>query len=48
MQRIGKSAKVVAAAGLLAAVLYTLLAFPGFVSDRDSTVPARIMPRGQR
>ncbi len=48
MQRIGKGARIAAAAGLLAAVLYAMLALPGFVSDRDSTVSIRIMPDRQR
>lgn len=32
---------VIAGATLAAAALYAVLAMPGFVSDMDSTVPAR-------
>ncbi len=39
MRAMGRSVKVVLGAGLLAATLYTILALPGFVSDRDSMVP---------
>ena len=34
--------RVIAGATLMAAALYAVLAMPGFVSDRDSTVPARV------
>ena len=33
--------RLVAGAAMLAAVLYGLLAAPGFISDRDSLVPVR-------
>ena len=37
--RIRNGLKLVTGAALLTAVLYVLLAAPGFVSDRDSLVP---------
>jgi hypothetical protein len=35
---IGKSLRIAAGATLLSATIYLILAIPGFVSDRDSTV----------
>jgi len=34
--------RMIAGAVLMAAALYAVLAVPGFVSDMDSTVPARM------
>lgn len=39
METIRKGLKVSAGAALLALVVYLILSVPGFVSDRDSTVP---------
>jgi hypothetical protein len=39
MEMIGKSLRIAAGAALLSAAIYLILAIPGFVSDRDSTVP---------
>jgi len=40
--------RVAAGALLLAAVLFTLLAAPGLVSDRDSTVPLQPAQEARR
>jgi len=39
MEIICKGLKVSAGAALLAVLVYLILSAPGFVSDRDSTVP---------
>lgn len=39
--RIRNRLRLAAGAAMLAAVLYSLLAVPGLVSDRDSLVPVR-------
>lgn len=39
MTTFSKCLRVAAGATCLAAALYALLAMPGFISDRDSTVP---------
>jgi hypothetical protein len=48
MKTIGRGTKIVAGAGLLAVAIYVILAFPGFVSDRDSTVPAHTLQETRR
>ena len=48
MKTIGRGTKIVAGAGLLAAAIYVILAFPGFVSDRDSTVPVHTLQETRR
>ncbi len=40
METIWNGVKVSAGAALLAVVVYLILSVPGFVSDRDSIVPA--------
>ena len=39
MTMIGKGLRIAAGAIILAATIAFILSFPGFVSDRDSTVP---------
>ena len=39
MEMIGISLRIAAGATLLSVTIYLILAIPGFVSDRDSTVP---------
>ena len=48
MTTIGKGIRIVAGATLLAAAIYAILAFPGFVSDRASTVPVHSGSEGRR
>lgn len=38
MRRVSGSVQLVLGAALIAGALYAILALPGFVSDRDSTV----------
>ena len=48
MKTIGRGTKIVAGAGLLVVAIYVILAFPGFVSDRDSTVPVHTLQETRR
>ena len=48
MTTIGKGIGIVAGATLFAAAIYLILAFPGFVSDRASTIPAHTVQETRR
>ena len=48
MEMIGKSLRIAAGATLLSATIYLILAIPGFVSDRDSTVPIHDLQEARR
>ena len=48
MKAIGKSVRIAAGATLLAAAIYLILAFPGVVSDRASTIPAHTVLETRR
>ena len=41
MRRIGRHAMIAAGGVLFALAFYTLMAAPGLLSDRDSTVPVQ-------
>jgi len=43
MKMVGRAIQLIVGAALFAAAIYTLLAAPGLVSDRDSTVPNRLV-----
>ena len=45
--RTRTTVRVIAGAALMAAALYAVLAVPGFMSDMDSTVPARMQEARQ-
>ena len=48
MTTLGRGIGIVAGAITLAAAIYLILAFPGFVSDRASTVPAHTLQETRR
>ena len=48
MRSIGKGIQIVVAATLLAAAITLILALPGFLSDRASTVPVHMLPESGR
>ena len=48
MKTIGNAMKIVTGAGLLAIALYAILPLPGFVSDRDSSVPVHVVRETRR
>jgi ABC-type spermidine/putrescine transport system permease subunit II len=48
MEMIGNSLRIAAGATLLSATIYLILAIPGFVSDRDSTVPIHDLQETRR
>ena len=43
MKMIGRAIQVIVGATLFAALIYMVLAAPGLLSDRDSTVPNRLV-----
>ena len=43
MKMIGRAIQLIVGAALFAAAIYMVLAAPGLMSDRDSTVPNRIV-----
>jgi hypothetical protein len=48
MRRGSGSVQLVLGAALIAGVFYAILALPGFVSDRDSTVPVHAVRETHR
>ncbi len=48
MRRISGGVQLVLAAAVIAGALYAILALPGFVSDRDSTVPVHAIQETHR
>jgi hypothetical protein len=43
MKMIGRAFQLIVGATLFAAAIYMVLAAPGLMSDRDSTVPTRLV-----
>jgi hypothetical protein len=43
MKRIGRAIQLIVGATLFAMAIYMVLAAPGLMSDRDSTVPNRLV-----
>ncbi len=43
MKLIGRGIQLIVGATLLAAAIYMVLAAPGLMSERDSTVPTRLV-----
>jgi hypothetical protein len=43
MKMIGRAIQLIVGAALFAAAIYMVLAMPGLMSDRDSTVPNRLV-----
>jgi hypothetical protein len=43
MKIIGRAIQLIVGAALFAAAIYMVLAVPGLMSDRDSTVPNRLV-----
>jgi hypothetical protein len=43
MKKIGRAIQLIVGAALFAAAIYMVLAVPGLMSDRDSTVPKRLV-----
>ncbi len=43
MKMIGRAFQLIVGATLFAAAIYMVLAAPGMMSDRDSTVPTRLV-----
>jgi hypothetical protein len=48
MKMIGRAIQVIVGATLFAARIYMVLAAPGLLSDRDSTVPNRLILESRR
>jgi len=48
MQRIGKGVRMVLGGALFALTVYLILALPGVVSDRSSTVPNQHVGESRR
>ena len=43
MKMIGRGLRIFGGAAIFAAVIYVILSVPGFLSDRDSTVPPHLV-----
>jgi hypothetical protein len=43
MKMIGRAIQLIVGAALFASAIYMVLAAPGLMSDRDSTVPSRLV-----
>jgi|GEM_PF-3932384 len=43
MKMIGRGLRIFGGAAIFAAVIYVILSVPGFLSDRDSTVPLQLV-----